>query len=186
VGGMQERHDLGPRHRDGLDAAVALVELPEVEAEEVEKRGVRPGGKVFAGELGHAAVVFALAAGVKVAAAVVAAEVAVEEWADVVELVEDRDEFPVEILVEEARQAEGHEVEELALAMEIALHLIKDIAARAREGAAAKAQRGDAGLQAVWLRVARLQAADEEAGRVDVGELRAAADDVVDEAADVA
>ena len=86
-----------------------------------------------------------------------AAQVAVEVGADVKQLVKQRDELVVEVLVEEARQAEGHQVEHVALTDDEALHLVGDAAPLAGEAALAEAQRRDPRLQAVLPAAPRLR-----------------------------
>src|SRR5262249_4969871 len=84
-------------------------------------------------------------------ASVMAAHVAVEGRSDVVQLVEQGHEFPFEILVQKPRQAEGHDIEHLGSADEVALHLIGDGAAAAKEPAMGKTKRSEAGLQAMTV-----------------------------------
>ena len=85
-----------------------------------------------------------------------AAQVALEVRTDVVQLVEQRDELVVEILIEKARQVERHEVEHLASVDEVALDLIQTAAAApSRQLAVTKTQRRDARLQAVSPAAAR-------------------------------
>src|SRR5262249_52325981 len=112
--------------------------------------------------------------------------VALETGADVVKLVEDGDELVVEVLIEEARQAEGHQVEHLALADEVTLHLVGAVAAMARQGAIAEAQRRHPRLQAVWPAGTGWGGTKRRPRRVDVAQFGTAAGDVVTQPADVA
>src|SRR5262249_35581958 len=161
-------------------------ELGETQPEEFMDGWIGLMGQIFAGEFGHRAVVVALAVGMDLIAALVAAEVAIEERAGVVELVEERDELAVEVLIEEARQAEGHEVEKLVAADKIALQLIGDVAPRPREGAAAETQRCDACLQPVRPGLARLHGPDQEARDIDVLQVRGSGGHVLEQLLDMA
>src|SRR5262245_45682743 len=107
--------DFWPGDDDAGDAPMSLAELREVEAQEGVQVGVGLGGEVLAGVLGHAAVIVALAVRVQRVAAAVPAQVAVELRTDVEQLVKDRHELVVEVLVEEARQTKRHEIQKLAL-----------------------------------------------------------------------
>lgn len=133
-----------------------MEELREVEAEEGVQIGIGMTGQVFTRQARHVFVIVALAARVQLAAPLVAAQIAVEFRADVIKLVEERDEFIVEILVLKARQAEGHHVEEFMIAEEISLHLEFRVAPAALELPVGKPERRDPRLQPVGAPVACL------------------------------
>src|SRR5439155_10866413 len=118
-------------------------------------------------------------------AAVMTAQIAVESGADVVQLVKQRYELAVEVLLQESRQTEGEHVEELGVAVQEALNLIEGAAARALQVAAGEAQRRDARLQAVAVPAARLRDGEQHATRVDMAQRLAAHGDVGGEAADI-
>lgn len=116
-----------------------MVQLCEVEAEESVEGGVGTGSEVATGQHRHVSIVGAFAVGVKSAAAVESAEVALEGGTDVVQFVEEGDELIVETLIEETGQAEGDEIEHLPAIDEVALDLIIDAFASAGELSAAEA-----------------------------------------------
>src|SRR5262249_51653393 len=128
----------------------------------------------------------ALAVRVQGIPSLVPAQVPLEFRADVIELVEERDELVIEWLIKEARQAEGHQVKHLAVIDNVALHLVGDALAAADQLPIAEAQRSDTGLQTVGLGAAGLGHAEEQAANVDVLEPVATADHVSTEPAHVA
>ena len=73
-------------------------------------------------------------------------QVPLEMRADVIELVKERDELVVEILVEKARQTERNQVEHFLAVDDEVLHLVGDAAAATHQVAAAKPKRRHAGL----------------------------------------
>ena len=123
-------------------------------------------------------VVQLLAVRVQVITPVVAAQVALELGADVVQLVEKCHELVVEVLVQETRQTERHQIQHLRIVHEVALHLIGDAAADARQLAVAEAQRRDAGLQTVRQTGARLRDGEQQPRDIDVGQVGAVTHDV--------
>src|SRR5262245_17670990 len=108
----------------------------------------------------------------------VAAEVAVERRANVIEFVEHRHQFLVESLVEEPGQAKGEQVEHLAAAHEETLHLIFDRPVAAREPAISEPQRSDPSLEPVATAVPRWREADQYPWHVDVPQRLAPVDNI--------
>src|SRR5206468_721799 len=116
----------------------------------------------------HALIVAALAMRVKAAPPLVPAQVSIELWMDVVQLMEDGDEFFVKVLVQESRHAEHHMIEDLAAIHEIALDAIKGAAPVAKETASLEPQGRDSCLQAVSASGSSPGHADEQARGIDV------------------
>src|SRR5258708_1340202 len=112
--------------------------------------------------MGHVVIVAALAASVKSAASLMPSQIAFESSADVIKFVEKRDELVVEILIEETRQAESHQVEHLAAVDDVALHLEERAVPSPREPAMSKAKRRDSGLQAEGSAAACLRHAEQK------------------------
>src|SRR5262245_11959731 len=133
----------------------------------------------------HVVVVGLLALRVQVVAPGVPAQVAVEGRADVIQLVEERDELVLEGLVEETRQAERHQVEHLDAIDEVALHAVADAVPVTDQGALVETERGDAGLQTEVATAAGLRHAEQQPRDIYVGEVLAMGDHVGAEPADV-
>ena len=98
---MANRQQPGTRDVDGQHAAMPVLQLGEVQAQETVQRAFGAVVQVGPGQLGHAGVIVAFAVRVQGIPALVMAQVALELGADVVQLVEKRDELVVEVLVEE-------------------------------------------------------------------------------------
>src|SRR6266545_1911296 len=177
--------DLRPRHHDPDHAAMTGEQLGEVQTQEGQQRRVGIAGEVRPRQVTHVLVVIPLAVRMDGVAALVAAQVAVEGRADVVKFVEQGDELVVETLVEKPRQAEGHEVQELVIAKEIALDLIGDAAALACQPAAGEAQWCYPGLQATSAAISRLGDGEEKARNVQVPQSFATSRDVQAQAPDM-
>src|SRR5258708_1660940 len=106
AGFRNERHELRSRHEDADDLSVPLPELLEVQPQEGGEPRVGVLRQVRTAKLGRKFIVRTLAVRMKMVPPRMAAQVAVERGADVVQLVEERHHFLVEVLVEIARQAE--------------------------------------------------------------------------------
>src|SRR5438105_4820582 len=97
---------------------------------------------------------------------------------EVMEVVDQRDELVVELLIQKARQAKRQQIQVFVLVQEQALHLVGDAAPFALQIAFGKAQRRDARLQPMPPAVARLEDTDQNARQVDVLQLVDAQDNV--------
>src|SRR5262249_45244300 len=108
--------------------AVPVLQLCEIKPQ--KRVQFRSGAvrKVGAGEIGHVLVVAPLAMGVDCVPSLMASQIAVKSWPDVVELVEQGDELVIEVLVEKTRQTKRHHVKHFLVADEITLHLVRNAA----------------------------------------------------------
>src|SRR5262249_39159748 len=140
---------------------MAAYQLAEVESEKGMERRVGAVGQIGAGQMGHVLIVALLAVRVDIVTAPVAAQIAVECRADVIKLVEERDQFLVEALIQKARQTERHQVEHLMAIDKVALHLESDAAALAGQAAVAKPQWSNPRLQAMRVTVPCLRDRDQ-------------------------
>src|SRR5438094_10333878 len=117
--------------------------------------------------------------------ALMASQVAVERGADVVKLVEQSNEFVVEVLIEEARQTESHHVKHFLTADKIALHLVRNASSPARQVTFMKTQRRQPCLQAMRPPRAGLSDGKQQAGNVHMAQRLAAQRDVRTQALDL-
>jgi len=142
---------------------VTVLELREAEPQESENVGITGLGQVFACQPRHLLIVESLAARVNRIAAAVPAQVAVECRTNMVQFVEQRDEFLVEIQLQKARETKRHQVKHFAPADEVALHLEDDVLAPPRQGSVAEAERRHSGLEPVSAPRARLRYREQQA-----------------------
>ena len=108
-------------------------------------------------------------------------KVAVELRAHVVQLVDDRHQFVVEIPIQEPRQAKGNEIENFTPVRDEALHLVGRPAVSRRERSTLKTHRRHAGLQAMSPSVACPNDREQKPAQVDVSEYGRSANDILAE-----
>jgi hypothetical protein len=130
----------------------------------------RFGSQVLASDVGHLAIVVVLRAAVNRVFACESADVSGEFWADVIELVNDGDQFFVEGLVEESGQVEGKDVLDFCLVDEDLLHFVTVPSANLGEFATTKSKRNQASLQAPGSFVSAPNESDEDLRGLDVRE----------------
>ena len=136
--------------------------------QKIDALGRRRAAEIFTHESAHRPVVLALAVRVHVVAAVHAANIAVELRADVIQLMENRDQFFPERMVEKPRQIEGEDVEHLAVAVVETLERPAATAAARQERAVLKPHRRELGLQAMRDAAAGLGESDRHLVDADV------------------
>ena len=150
-GGAEQRDHLRAWHDDAGDGAVPLLQLGEVEPQETVQARIGFSRQVSTGQVDHVFIIVALAVRVKLIAAAVPAQIAVKRWADVIKLVEQRDELVVEILIEIARQAKRQQVKVLMVPQKVTLDVERHAAPLSGQLPLGKAQRRDAPCKpCVW------------------------------------
>ncbi len=176
-----KRQQLRPRHHN---ANYPIVSVPQLSITRLQKRehfwiGVLL--QIALHEFGHLLVVSIFRVRVNGIAAGVASKIAVERRAHVIKLVENRDQFLLEALVEKPRQAEREQIEHLAIVHEVTLYLILDVTMSAGECPFAEAEGGYAGLKTVTAAVATRGKRHEHSRHVDVPKRLAAIGYIVTE-----
>ncbi len=178
MGRFHQGNDLGSRHYDADNSAVACMQLCKVAVQEVEEIAFGASGEICLHQGSHVLVVVPLAVRMNGVTAGMPPEVAVEGGADVIELMEKRHEFLVEIEIEKSRKAKRDQVQHIRAADDIALHLVRNAPPLPRDGPRAKAERRNTSLQAVGVAVPSLSDGEEQLRHVDVPEVGGTLDDV--------
>lgn len=138
------------------DAAVAVLELCKVEPEEIVMAGGLLLAEILPSHCGHLLVVFGFAMGMNRVAPLMPPEISIELRADVIELMEQRDQLFFERLIEKSGEAKSDEVEHLDIIDDKALDLVGDPFSFSKEIAFLKSQGSDASLKPVGVAIASL------------------------------
>lgn len=179
-----QRYEFGSGDTDADDLSMSLLKLLEIEPQKSGETRLRAIGKILASEVSGELIVGALAVGMKVVPSVMAAQVAVERGADVMQFVKESHHFVIEILIEKPGQTKGQQIQELDVVVKESLNLKNMTALSPLEGAVGTAEGRHPGLQTVKLARRSLDEANENAVWLQVTPFGSAGDNVIQQSAD--